>query len=93
MPIGEVEAVAAARGFADLKGQPAWRDGSVRIDRVVVGGHDCWRVSADDTPPPGEPDWYFEYDGGQSYLVEIDSGECIGVGLINGHTLFVPDKN
>lgn len=92
MPISEAEAVAAAREFADRKTRPVWREGSVRVDRVVVGGHECWRVRADDVPPPGEPDWFFEYDGGQSYLVDVDSGDCIGVGLINGHTLFVPDK-
>ncbi len=92
MPIGEADAVAAARAFADRKGRPAWRKESVRLSRLVVRGHECWQVTADDVPPPGEPDWFFEYDGGQSYLIGIESGECIGVGLINGNMLFVPDK-
>ena len=64
----------------------------MRVNRLIVAGHDCWRVTADDALSPSESDWSFEYDGGQSYLVETEGGQCIGVGLINGYTLVVPDK-
>jgi len=89
MPIGEAEAVAAARAFADRRGYPAWREGSVRTLRVVVQGNDCWRVMADDAPRPGETWMDEEIDGGQSYLVDL-TGKCIGVGLLNGYSLLPP---
>lgn len=94
MPIiGEAAAVAAARAYADGRRHPAWREGSVRATRIVVQGYDCWRVMADDAPRPGEP-WMDEelYDGGQSYLVDVSTGDCIGVGLLNGYSLFRSSK-
>ena len=62
--------------------------------RVVVEGLDCWRLIADDQPRPGDS-WIDEelYDGGQSYLVNVVTGECIGVGLLNGYRLFRPKRD
>lgn len=80
MTITEDEAIAAARAYADRKQHLAWREGSVRTMRVVVKGYDCWRVMADDAPRPGDT-WLDEelFDGGQSYLVDVTTGECIGI--------------
>ena len=78
MPIGEAEAIAAARSYAEGQGRPAWREGSVRAARVVVQGCDCWRVTAHDAPQPADT-WMDE---------EVDGGRCIGVGLLNGYRLF-----
>lgn len=92
--IAEIEAVAAARAYADGRSHSAWREGSVRTMRVVVEGHDCWRVTADDAPKLGES-WLDEelYDGGQSYLVDATTGKCIGVGLLNGYSLFRSERD
>lgn len=93
MPIiAEAEAIAAARAYADGRAYPAWLDASVRTARVVVEGRDCWRVAARDAPRDGEPDWFDVYDGGQSYLVDVSTGECIGVGLLNGYRLFGTER-
>lgn len=92
MPVTEESAVAAARAYAAGRGYPAWRDGSVATRRETVRGHDCWVVTARDVPAPGEPDWFDVFDAGQSYLVDVASGECIGAGKTNGWTLFVPAK-
>lgn len=82
------DAVRAARAWADGRGRPAWRDGSASVERSEVAGQDVWRVTADDAPAEGEPDWSFEFDGGQSYLIDAETGECVGVGLLNGDMMF-----
>lgn len=58
------------------------------VRRAEVGGRDLWRVTADDALAAGEPDWSFQSDGGQSYLVDAETGKCVGVGLLNGDLLF-----
>jgi hypothetical protein len=52
-----------------------------------------WRVTAEDAPADGEPDWSFEFDGGQSYLIDAETGECVGVSLLNGDMLFGTAKD
>lgn len=91
--VAEEEAVLAARAYADSRSYPAWREGSVRTIRIVVEGHDCWCVTADDAPKPSDS-WLDEvlYDGGQSYLVDVTTAECIGVGLLNGYNLFRSER-
>ena len=89
MPIiVEAEAVGAARAYADGRGYASWREGSVQAVRLIVAGRDCWRVTADDAPRPGASWLDDEVDGSQSYLVDANTGECIGIGLLNGYSLF-----
>jgi len=82
------DAVRAARAYADGRDRPAWKTGSVSVRRAELDGRNLWRVAADDVPADGEPDWSFEFDGGQSYLVDAETGECVGVGLLNRDMLF-----
>lgn len=88
MPIGEAQAIAAARAYADSRAHPVWREGSVRTNLVVVQGHNCWRVTAADALRPDQTWLDEEMDGGQSYLIDVTTGECIGIGLLNGYSLF-----
>lgn len=83
----------AARAYADGRNYPVWREGSVRTVRRVVEGHDCWYVMADDALRPGQTWLDEEIDGGQSYLVDVATGECVGIGLLNGYRLFQPRRD
>lgn len=87
--ITEAQAIAAARAYAASKECPAWREGSLLTERFVIEGIDCWRVSADDAPQPGDTWLDEEIDGGQSYLVDANTGECIGTYGLHYH-LFRP---
>ena len=93
MTVSADDAVRAARAYADGRGRPAWKTGSVSVRRAELDGRNLWRVAADDEPADGEPDWSFEFDGGQSYLVDAETGECVGVGLLNGDMLFGAAKD
>lgn len=88
MPIGEGEAVTAARAYAEGRNYALWREGSVRTLRVVVEGLDCWRVTADDALRPDQTWMDEEFDGGQSYLVDAFTGECIGTVAFGRYYLF-----
>ncbi|MCC2976523.1 hypothetical protein LK533_07525 [Sphingomonas sp. PL-96] len=45
-------------------------------------------MTADDAPIPGEPDWWYEFDGGQSYLIDAEHGECVGIGVVHSDVFF-----
>lgn len=91
MLITEAQAVEIARRFAKAKHRPAWRTVEV-LGRGIVAGHNCWRVMAKGSHRPGEPDWLGETDDWITYLVDVENGVCVGVEVLAGRHLFVPER-
>jgi hypothetical protein len=91
MTIGEGAAIAAARAIAAREGHPPWREDTINVTRRTVSGRDVWSVRTDDAPAPGEPDWAIPYDGFTLYLIDIETGVCVGIGGAFGQRLFGPD--
>lgn len=94
LPIGVDDAVAAARAYAMAHSPDAWRDGDVDVECGVKGGQYCWIICSGDALLPGDPDWFWSYDGFTDYFVSAWTGRCIGRrGYPAGGDQFLPGED
>jgi hypothetical protein len=86
--------VAAARAFANTRDPPYWREDDMSVSRRLKDGRECWIVTTSEPPGPGEPDWFFSYDGHVNYFIDAETGRCIGQGAgPNRAKHYFPDDN